>query len=82
MPKVGRTLAADPSVLPLGSIVYVSCPDFPSVDGYYVVEDTGKKVRGRIIDIFFPSSKSATLFGRRVVYVYILEEGAVDIGSY
>ncbi|HWE60446.1 MAG TPA: 3D domain-containing protein [Chloroflexota bacterium] len=45
-PQVGRTVAVDPSVIPLGSTVYIQGL------GVFRAEDTGGAVIGRHIDVF------------------------------
>ena len=63
-PKAGRTIATDPSVIPLGSKVMI--------DGHeYIAEDTGGAIGGKRIDIFFSSHSEALQFGRRSVEVSI-----------
>src|SRR5690606_27458990 len=62
--------AADPSLLPLGSIVHVSTHD-PKYDGLYTVLDTGPAVRGRTLDLYIWSCHEALDFGRRPVEVSI-----------
>ena len=47
----GRTVAADWSILPAGTTIYVA-NDPLGGDGYYVVEDRGSAVIGNHIDIF------------------------------
>jgi 3D (Asp-Asp-Asp) domain-containing protein len=70
---VGRgVIAADPSVLPLGSHVWV---DAGSMSGEYVVADTGGAVKGRRIDIWTPTSHEAQRFGRRAVKLTVLTLG-------
>ena len=66
-------IAADPSVLPLGSRVRL---DHPGYSGEYLVADTGGKIRGRRIDIWTPSASEAMRFGRRTVKLTILSYGA------
>lgn len=66
-------IAADPSVLPLGSRVRL---DHPGYSGEYVVADTGGAIRGRRIDIWTPSSSEAMRFGRRTVKLTVLSYGA------
>ncbi|HEX3029348.1 MAG TPA: 3D domain-containing protein [Clostridia bacterium] len=70
----GRTIAVDPEVIPLGSKVYVEFPkEYQNLDGWYVAEDTGNKVKGKIIDVFLGKSalKEAMEFGRRKVKLKI-----------
>jgi len=68
----GRTIAVDPNVIPLGSKVRITCPDFPSINGVYTAEDTGGVVHGNIIDIYMQSYDKAIQFGRRTIYVEVL----------
>ena len=65
-------IAADPSVLPLGTRVRVEAGSF---SGEYVVGDTGGSVRGRRIDIWTPTSREAFQFGRRAVKLTVLSFG-------
>lgn len=65
-------VAADPRVLPLGSVIHV---DVPRYRGVYQVMDTGRLVKGKIIDIYIPDYDLATKFGRRKVKVTILRYG-------
>jgi 3D (Asp-Asp-Asp) domain-containing protein len=73
--KKGRTIAVDPSVIPLGSEVYVEIinPDFASLSGYYIAEDTGGAIKGNRIDIFVGDSASdyAYRFGMQYCKVYM-----------
>lgn len=68
----GRTIAVDPRVIKLGSKVKIICPDFPSVNGVYLAEDTGGAIKGNIIDIYMHSESKTIQFGRRTIYVEIL----------
>ena len=65
-------VAADPKVIPLGSMIYV---DSPLMGGIYQVLDTGELIKGKIIDIFIPSYESCREFGRRAVKVQVLRYG-------
>ena len=65
-------IAADPSVLPLGSRVRL---EHPGYSGEYLVADTGGAIRGRRIDIWTPSTSEAMRFGRRTVKLTILSYG-------
>ncbi|MGL5647316.1 MAG: G5 domain-containing protein [Clostridium sp.] len=53
------TIAVDPRVIPLGSLVYV--------DGYGLAKaaDTGGAIKGNIIDVYFTSKAMCTQWGRR-----------------
>jgi 3D (Asp-Asp-Asp) domain-containing protein len=65
-------IAADPSVLPLGSRVRVEAG---SLSGEYLVADTGGAVKGRRIDIWTPTAREAMRFGRRAVKLTVLSFG-------
>jgi 3D (Asp-Asp-Asp) domain-containing protein len=67
-------VAADPKVIPLGSMIYVDSP-FMGMGGIYQVLDTGELVKGKIIDIFIPSYERCVEFGRRGVKVQVLRYG-------
>ena len=72
-PQEKRTIAVDPSVIPLKSKVYVTCDTWPSINGIYIAEDTGGLIKGNRIDMFMNSRDQAILWGRRSVTVRILE---------
>ena len=61
-----RVIAVDPSVIPLGSKVYIK--------GYgeYTAADTGGAIKGNRIDVFIPSEQAALNFGRKQLTVTIL----------
>ncbi|MEW9672666.1 G5 domain-containing protein [Ammoniphilus sp. 3BR4] len=64
--KEGQTVAVDPSIIPLGTWVYIEGI------GLRRAEDTGGAVKGNKIDIYYESDQSAHRFGKRkskAVYV-------------
>ena len=63
----GRTVAVDPDVIPLGSVVYIE--DIP-----YIAEDIGGAIKGNRIDVLFPSHREALEFGVQHTNVSILKE--------
>ena len=67
-------LAADPEVLPVGSVVQLDAPD-PHYDGIYTVLDTGANVQGRLVDIYMWSCNEAIQFGHRTVRLTVLRRG-------
>ncbi len=67
-------LAADPSELPVGSVVHVES-SVPKYDGIYTVLDTGSKVRGRKVDLFMRNCAEAQHFGRQHARVTVLRKG-------
>jgi 3D (Asp-Asp-Asp) domain-containing protein len=66
-------IAADPRVLPLGSIVQLKAGKY---SGVYTVHDTGKKIKGNIVDVWVPSTREARQFGRRKIKLHVLRFGA------
>ena len=64
--RVGA-IAVDPSVIPLGTELYVEGY------GYCVAEDTGGLIKGNRIDIYLDSEAECVNWGVRDVTVYILE---------
>lgn len=66
IPRAAHTIAADPSVIPLGTRIVID-------DVVYTVEDTGKAVKGNQLDIFFDSHEEAVRYGRKEKYVYLEE---------
>lgn len=66
--KAGKgTVAVDPSVIPLGSKVYV--PGY----GVAVAADTGGAIKGNRLDVCYTSLSDAYSWGVRHVTVYVLE---------
>ena len=62
-------LAADPRVLPIGTVVHLEAGQYT---GIYTVLDTGGKVKGKRVDIFCASYAEAVRFGRRTVRVKVV----------
>lgn len=70
--SAGRTIAVDPSVIPLGSSVKITFPEkYRHMDGIYIAEDTGRLIKGNSIDVFFGEDKP----GRTEVNKRALEFG-------
>jgi 3D (Asp-Asp-Asp) domain-containing protein len=63
-------VAADPRVLPLGTKIRVHGAG--AYSGEYEVADTGRRIKGREIDIYVPNVRAAKRFGRRRVEIEIL----------
>lgn len=71
--KPRHTIAVDPHLIPLGSLVYIDGV------GYRVAEDVGGAIKGRHIDVYFPSDEDAKIFGvKRHVKVYVFETAHGD----
>lgn len=62
-----KVVAVDPSVIPLGTKVWVEGY------GYAVAGDTGSAIKGNKIDLFMPSDSKASSFGKRKVKVKVLK---------
>ncbi|TAA69714.1 DUF348 domain-containing protein [Planococcus salinarum] len=62
-----KVIAVDPSVIPLGSKVWVEGY------GYAIAGDTGGAIKGNKIDIFMPDRSAALAFGRKQVKIKILD---------
>ncbi len=67
--------AADPSVLPLGSLIFVENATYR---GVLRILDTGRLVKGRIVDIYMTSYSDAVNFGRQPVEVIVLQYGSPE----
>lgn len=65
----GRTCAADWSIYPAGTVIYIE-NDPLGGDGYYTVEDRGPGVKGYHIDIYAEDGESGNYYTcKRTVYV-------------
>lgn len=69
--RVGA-IAVDPSVIPLGTKMYIVSDDGQYVYGYCVAEDTGGAIKGNKIDLYFDTFDECWQFGVRTCTVYIL----------
>jgi len=66
--------AADPQLLPVGSVVNVATGE-PKYNGVYTVMDTGPEVQGRELDLYIWSCNEALQFGRKPVHLTVLRLG-------
>jgi uncharacterized protein YabE (DUF348 family)/3D (Asp-Asp-Asp) domain-containing protein len=64
--KEGRTIAVDPSVVPLGWWVYIEGY------GFRKAEDTGGAIKGNRMDLFFASEREAQNFGVQTKTVHVI----------
>lgn len=65
MPTASHTIAADPSVLPMGTKVMINGKQ-------YKVEDTGSSIKGNKIDIYYDNHDSAMGHGVKNYEVFIV----------
>lgn len=68
IPATYGVVAVDPSVIPLGSRVYI--PGY----GEAIADDTGSAIIGNKIDIAFDTYEEAINFGRQHIEIYILDD--------
>ncbi|MFC7391769.1 peptidoglycan-binding protein [Scopulibacillus cellulosilyticus] len=62
-----KVIAVDPSVIPLGSKVYV--PGY----GTAIAADTGGAIKGNRIDVYIPNDSQAKNFGRKNIQVKVIK---------
>ena len=72
-PRTG-VAAADPDLLPVGSVIQVDTGE-SRYNGVYTIMDTGPAVQGRAIDVYMWSCHEALDFGRRPIRVVVLRLG-------
>ena len=66
--------AADPDLLPVGSVISINTGEAKNT-GIYTIMDTGPAVQGRILDLYMWSCHEALAFGRKQVQVTVLRLG-------
>lgn len=66
-------VAVDPSVIPLGTKLYIESSNGNFTYGYAVAGDTGSAVKGNRIDLYMDTKSECLNFGVRNVKVYILD---------
>jgi 3D (Asp-Asp-Asp) domain-containing protein len=65
----GITIAADWSVLPKGTKVYID-----GLPGVRIVQDIGSKIKGKHIDVFMNDRQSSANFGKQELNVWIISQ--------
>ncbi|BDC56197.1 3D domain-containing protein [Bacillus sp. BR_10] len=64
------TVAADPSVFPIGTVLFI--PNY----GYGVVADTGKAIKGHKLDLYYETVDDVYReWGKKVLDVYVIKKG-------
>lgn len=64
------TVAADPSVFPIGTILFI--PGY----GYGVVADTGSAIKGHRIDLYYETVEEVyEKWGKKTIDVYVVKKG-------
>jgi 3D (Asp-Asp-Asp) domain-containing protein len=64
------TIAADPKLFPIGTLLFI--PGY----GYGLVADTGSRIKGYKIDLYFPSTRQVFReWGKRTVDVQVIYRG-------
>jgi 3D (Asp-Asp-Asp) domain-containing protein len=66
--------AADPEVLPVGTVIEIDSLPL-KYNGIYTVMDTGPSVQGRHLDLYMWSCNEALQFGRRPIHLSVLRLG-------
>lgn len=74
-PRDSVTVAVDPDVIPLGSAVMI-WDEAGEWMGIYEAQDTGRLIKGRIIDLYIQDYASCIEYGRQTIYVRVVP-GAV-----
>lgn len=59
--------AVDPTIIPLGSMIYV-----PSIDRWFVAHDTGSMIKGKAIDLAVDGREEALFMGRRDIEIIVV----------
>ena len=66
--------AADPDLLPVGSVIRVEGLS-ERYNGIYTILDTGPRVKGRQIDVYMWNCNEALAFGRRTIRIQVMRLG-------
>jgi peptidoglycan lytic transglycosylase len=62
-------IAADPRVLPLGTVVHIRAGRY---SGTYTVTDTGAQIKGQKVDVYVSTYAEARQFGRKRIQVKVV----------
>ena len=66
--------AADPELLPVGSVIELDSLE-SRYNGIYTIMDTGPMVQGRHIDVYMWNCNEALRFGRQPIHLVVLRLG-------
>jgi 3D (Asp-Asp-Asp) domain-containing protein len=69
-------IAVDPKIIPLGTEVEIK--DL----GKFIAEDTGGKIKGNRIDIYFSSKTEAKKFGKQSIWLRMVTDNSVVAGDF
>ena len=69
-------VAVDPDMIPLGTEIEIKGM------GIFVAEDTGGKIKGNRIDIYFDTKQEAKEFGQQGIWVKVNDSGIQIAQSY
>jgi 3D (Asp-Asp-Asp) domain-containing protein len=74
VPVQSGVAAADPELLPVGSVIEIdSLPQ--KYNGIYTVMDTGPAIHGREVDVYMWNCNEALTFGRKPIHLTVLRLG-------
>ncbi|ODN29740.1 3D domain-containing protein [Fervidobacterium thailandense] len=74
VPTPYRTIAVDPNVIPLGSLVYI-----PTLNNaIFIAQDTGSAIKGNRIDVYVSDVRIALNMGISAHPVYVLRQSATN----
>ena len=68
-------IAVDPKIIPYGTKLEIKNI------GYFVAEDSGSKIKGNRVDIYFESKTEAQEFGTQGVWVRFVDNNPVEIAQ-
>lgn len=66
------TVAVDPTLIPYGTRMFIVTSDGEVVYGIATAEDCGGAIKGKRIDLYYPTTNDCWLFGRRDATIYFL----------
>src|SRR5450756_17500 len=69
-------IAVDPRIIPLGTTVEIKNL------GKFIAEDTGGKIKGNRIDIYFNSKTEAKKFGKQGIWLRMVTEDSAVAGDF